>query len=72
MDEYSKEIVVPILWKDWDDIITNVIYYYNVKFYEDFGIFVKDETYALVIVDYENGEMRANDLIQKFKAIPIC
>jgi hypothetical protein len=72
----NKELLIPIIWEDWDALDTDVVGFYDVIFYEDFGIFKKDDKYPLVCINYEKGIVTAKTtvntrLTQKFKATPI-
>lgn len=50
-----KEIIIPIFWEGWDEGDMNVTIFYNVEFYEDFGIFKKGEKFNIISIDYNKG-----------------
>jgi len=78
MKEKEKETLVPILWDWWDQVEINFMQFYNVEFYENFGPFLKGESFSSVSVDYMRGIIEGysedgNEVVKscKFTAIPL-
>jgi len=57
-----KEEIILIQWECYDELDTFILCFYNVRFYEDFGVFQADELYSDLIVDYIIGKMYTTDV----------
>lgn len=74
--ERFKEIILPFEWENWNEVDQTTSEFFNVKFFDNFGEFKKDEEYCCLEVYYYNGVIHAKNeegdtlIVQHFKCIP--